>query len=88
MCAVYIEALQSLQPCFSNLTFPADYEKWKNLLWIGGSLCVIAIILFVIGVALWIAVAVVVSNPPNESKWFSLADYNLDLNRLCIFRGS
>ena len=87
MCVVYVGALQSLHLCFSNLTFPADPErkdKWKNQLRIGGICCVIGIIIFVIGVALWIAVGVVVSSPPNESKWFSLGDYNLYLDCLCI----
>ena len=88
ICAVYIEALQSPQLCFSNLTFPADDEQkrdqWKKKLLTGGIFCVIGIVLSVIGVPLWIAVGVVVANPPYESKWFSLAVYNLDMNELSI----
>ena len=71
-----------------SLISPADNEhkrEWKNELLTGGIFCVIGVVLFVTGVALWIAVGVVVANPPYESKWFSIADYNLYLDCLCIF---
>ena len=50
--------------------FPADYKdrQKKYLVVTGAIFCVIAAILFVIGVGLWIAVGVVVSDPPDGSK--------------------
>ena len=52
-------------------SFPADIADWqqKCLAVTGAILCVVAAILFVIGVGLWIAVGVLVSDPPDGSKF-------------------
>ena len=46
-------------------------EVWRILL------IVISTIFWLTGVALWIAVAIVVSNPPNGSKWNFSCSSNL-----------
>ena len=51
------------------MTHLADYADWqqKYLLVFGAILCVIAAILFVIGVGVWIAVGVLLSQPPDTT---------------------
>ena len=48
--------------CYSNLT---DLKWWRIPFIV---LCIIAAILFVIGLMCWIAVVVMVATSPNESK--------------------
>ena len=49
-----------------HVTQSLTHADWKNQCWL--ALLVIAGIFCVIGVALWITVGMMVSNPPNGSK--------------------